>query len=159
MTTNNEFLQFAISCHKHNIKGGLIISFILLAFSVGVGIGLYNKINGELVDALSMFKAIGLLVVITLLLFVIILLLKDAWDEYSQLKQKLGEDIYQVKFKIGVTIFLSIIILYCVNSINLIWNDSHHRPVLQYPLIILFSIGIFAAIITIIQEWIHKPKK
>jgi heme A synthase len=157
MTQNNESLQYDVSCHKHNIKGGLIISFTLLTLSIWLGISIY-KANGELVDTVSMLKAMGFLVVMALLLFVSVLLLKDAWDEYCQLKQKLGEDVYPLKFKIGATIFLSIIILYCVNSIDLIWNDSHHRPILRYPLIILFSIGLFTAIIIIIQEWIH-PKK
>lgn len=158
MTTNNGYLQNDINCHKHNIKGGLIISLILLTLSTWIGIELYNELNGVLVNTLSMFKAMGLFGIVTLFLFISVLLLKDVWEDYSKLKQILGEDIYPLKFKIGVTIFLSIIILYCVNSINLIWNDSHHRPILQYPLITLFGIGIFTAIIIIIQEWIH-PKK
>lgn len=159
MTTNNESLQCAIGYHKYNIKGGLIISFIFLTFSVGAGIGLYNEVNDESIDLLSMFKAIGLFCVMAIFLFITISLLKDVWDDYCQLKLKRGEDIYLIKFKIGITVILTLAIWYCINSLALIWNDALPKPLLQFSLTPLFSFGILAAIFTVVREWLHKPKK
>ncbi len=147
-------LQRSISCHKHNLKGDLILGLFFLVLSVVI---FFYLLNREATDAKSIFIILGSSLGAMLFLGLSILSLKNALGAYTELRQLQKRSFYQTKFKINVTVIALAFIWYCGNSLFLIWNDGS-KPFLKYSLSPLINLTIIGAIIIIFKEWLPRKQ-